>query len=72
MLAIIYSASGSAAAELVRSPDHVVAKSTVDGWVAEVSLVDVLVNTVPNLAQSPWSREAFIDATAIGRVTGHG
>ncbi|BAW09132.1 MspA family porin [Nocardia seriolae] len=49
-----------------------VAKSTVDGWVAEVSLVDVLVNTVPNLAQSPWSREAFIDATAIGRVTGHG
>ncbi|WP_297627521.1 MspA family porin [Nocardia sp.] len=49
-----------------------IAKPAVDGWVAEASLVNVLVNTVPNLAQSPWSREAFIDATAVGNITGAG
>ncbi|WP_369125104.1 MspA family porin [Nocardia otitidiscaviarum] len=64
--------SGSASAELVRSPDHVVTKLTVDGWIAEASLVNVVVNTVPNLAQSPWTREAFVDATAIGNITGLG
>ncbi|PSK28523.1 MspA family porin [Nocardia seriolae] len=64
--------AGGASAELVRSPDHTVTKPTVDGWIAEASLVGVLVNTVPNLAQSPWSREAFIDATAVGNVTGQG
>ncbi|MBL1079171.1 MspA family porin [Nocardia sp. 2] len=59
-------------ADLVRSSDHTVTKATVDGWVAEASLVNVLVNTVPNLAQSPWSREAFIDATAVGNISGSG
>ncbi|MFE3196107.1 MspA family porin [Nocardia sp. NPDC059240] len=61
-----------ASAELVRSADHVVTKPTVDGWIAEASLVNVLVNTVPNLARSPWSREAFIDATAVGAISGQG
>ncbi|MBF6484252.1 MspA family porin [Nocardia otitidiscaviarum] len=49
-----------------------VTKPTVDGWVAEASLVNVVVNTVPNLARSPWTREAFVDATAIGNITGRG
>ncbi|MCU1647993.1 MAG: MspA family porin [Nocardia sp.] len=72
LLTIYYAGSGVASAELVRGPDHVIAKPAVDGWVAEASLVNVLVNTVPNLAQSPWSREAFIDATAVGNITGAG
>ncbi|QIS05582.1 hypothetical protein F5X71_27630 [Nocardia brasiliensis] len=72
LLTIACAGAGGASAELVRSPDHVVTKPTVDGWVAQASLVNVVVNTVPNLAQSPWSREAFIDATALGQVTGQG
>ncbi|SUA72866.1 MspA [Nocardia otitidiscaviarum] len=72
LLAVVLSGVGVASAELVRSPDHVVTKPTVDGWVAEASLVNVVVNTVPNLAQSPWTREAFVDATAIGNITGRG
>ncbi|WP_411157490.1 hypothetical protein [Nocardia otitidiscaviarum] len=27
---------------------------------------------MPNLARSPWTREAFVDATAIGNITGRG
>lgn len=72
LLTIACVGGGTASAEVVRSPDHVVTKPTVDGWVARASLVNVMVNTVPNLAQSPWSREAFVDATAIGQIDGHG
>lgn len=72
LLTVCSMGAGNASAELVRSPDHTVTKPTVDGWIAEASLVNVVVNTVPNLAQSPWSREAFIDATAVGNVTGQG
>ncbi|WP_067824739.1 hypothetical protein [Nocardia inohanensis] len=66
MLTVGYFGCATASAELVRSPDHVVTKPTVDGWTAEASLIDVVVNTVPNLARSPWSREAFIDAVTVG------
>lgn len=72
LLGTAWVAPGTAAAELVRSPDHTVSRQTVDGWVAEAALAGVAVNTVPNLAQSPWTREAFVDATAIGSIKGQG
>lgn len=72
VLAAAVAGSGAASAALLPSPNHVVTKTTIDGMTAQASLVNVTVNTVPNLAQSPWTREAFIDATAIGQVDGEG
>nr|WP_233434166.1 MspA family porin [Nocardia yamanashiensis] len=72
LLTAVSVVAGAARAEPVRSPDHSISRSTLDGWNAEAALANVVVNPVPNLARSPWSREAFVDATAIGTVTGQG
>ncbi|WP_067823376.1 MspA family porin [Nocardia inohanensis] len=64
--------AGTAAAEFSRSADHSMERITADGWTVRASSVNVGVNSVPNLAQSPWTREAFVDAGSIGAIEGAG
>lgn len=56
---------GIAHAEQVRVPDVVRTATTLDGWQMTLSLTDVRVDAVPNMAAAPLSKEGYLS----GRVT---
>jgi hypothetical protein len=56
----------------VHLPDTHTQVTTPDGWVIRIELTGVTVTPVPNLAATPFSREAFWSGTATGRIIGKG
>ncbi len=61
-------AAGPAAA----SPDTRRQVRTDDGWVISIRKTGESVNSYPNLARSPWTREGFTTLKAVGEITGQG
>ena len=45
---------------------------TVDGWTLRASLTDVTINSVPNMAGTPYSREGFVSGLATLTIEGNG
>lgn len=56
---------GIAHAEQVRVPDVVRTATTLDGWQMTLSLTDVRVDAVPNMAAAPLPKQGYLS----GRVT---
>ncbi len=53
-------------------PDSTESDITEDGWGIQVGTLDEDVNSVPNLAATPFTREAFVQVTGFGKITGKG
>lgn len=45
---------------------------TDDGWQIRISKLDENVDRVPNLAESPFTREGFVSLKAVADITGNG
>lgn len=65
-------AGGVAAADPLPVED--VSKSTVtkDGWALRASLTDMTFNSVPNMADTAFTREAFVTGEADATIEGNG
>ncbi|WP_233429810.1 MULTISPECIES: MspA family porin [Nocardia] len=61
---------GTASADPVADTSREVV--TDDGWQVRVSKVAENLDRVPNLAESPFTREGFVGLKAIADITGHG
>ncbi|AQA01338.1 hypothetical protein BVC93_01595 [Mycobacterium sp. MS1601] len=64
--------TGVAQAERVLLPDVTQFSDTVDGWHFTVTLTELSVDAVPNLATSQFSKEGFVTAKATATVEGGG
>ncbi|WP_345001933.1 MspA family porin, partial [Tsukamurella soli] len=60
------------ASALQKLPDTHTQITTPDGWTIRIDLTGVTVSPVPNLAETPFTREAFWSGTATGRILGKG
>ncbi|WP_165692497.1 MspA family porin [Mycobacteroides abscessus] len=65
-------AANAVAANAQGLPDSNLMDRTEDGWGIEVNTLDEEVNPVPNLAATAFSREAFVQFTGTGKITGQG
>jgi hypothetical protein len=64
--------SGTAEAEPVPVADVTQAADTDDGWHLSAELTKMTVNSVPNMAATPLTREAFVTGKAIATIDGNG
>jgi MspA len=71
MLTMALSAGVAPAAPLA-TPDVSQYVQTVDGWTLRASLTDVTINSVPNMAGTPYSREGFVSGLATLTIEGNG
>ncbi|MBN7441348.1 hypothetical protein D2E30_14885 [Mycobacteroides abscessus] len=53
-------------------PDSDLIDRTEDGWTIQVKTLDEEVNSVPNLAATAFTREAFVQFTGTGKISGQG
>lgn len=70
MLAATFSAGVALAAPLA-TPNVSQYVKTVDGWTLRASLTDVSINSVPNMAATPFTREGFISGSATLTIEGN-
>lgn len=64
--------TGIAAAERVVLPDVTQISDTADGWRFTLTMTELRVDAVPNLATSPFTKEGFVTAKVIATVEGAG
>jgi hypothetical protein len=64
--------TGVAAADRLLLPDVAQFSDTVDGWRFTLTMTELRVDAVPNLASSPFSREGFVSAKATATIEGEG
>ncbi|WP_062993979.1 MspA family porin [Nocardia anaemiae] len=67
---LVASTFGTASADPVADKSREVV--TDDGWQVRVTKVAENLDRVPNLADSPFTREGFVGLEAIADITGHG
>ncbi len=65
-------ATGVADAERVSLPDVMQVSDTADGWRFTLTLTELRVDSVPNLATSPFTKEGFVTARVTATVDGVG
>ncbi|WP_159928689.1 MspA family porin [Rhodococcus sp. WAY2] len=65
-------AAGAGSAEPNPVPDAFETTTTGDGWVLNIRKTGEIVNQVPNLAASQFSREGFVSYRAEADITGSG
>lgn len=63
---------GVVEAERVSLPDVVQFSDTADGWRFTLTMTELRVDSVPNLATSPFTREGFVTAKVTATVDGAG
>ena len=63
---------GVAAAEPVPVDDATHSADTDDGWTLSASLTSMTIDSVPNMAATPLTKEAFISGKAVARIDGDG
>lgn len=65
-------ATGVAKAERFLLPDVSQVGDTVDGWTFTLTMTEMRVDAVPNLATSPFAKEGFVTAKAVAAIQGAG
>ena len=63
---------GVAAADPVPVDDATHSADTDDGWTLSASLTSMTINSVPNMAATPLTKEAFISGKAVAKIDGDG
>ncbi|MGE2689006.1 MspA family porin [Mycolicibacterium pulveris] len=71
-MALVFGTAGVAAANPVTVPDVTRTVVTPDGYHLSASLTNVTIESVPNMAATAFSREAFLSATATATIAGAG
>lgn len=64
--------AGFANAERLLLPDVTQFSDTVDGWRFTLTMSEMRVDAVPNLASSPFTKEGFVTAKATATIEGAG
>lgn len=70
--ALLTVGGGTAAAEPVDLPDVAQFGDTDDGWRFNLSMTEISVNAVPNLAATPFTREGFVSGSVRAVIEGDG
>ena len=70
VIALLSVSSGVAEGDTAPLADVNVAVQTPDGYQLSASLTDMTINSVPNMAATAFSREAYLSGTAIETITG--
>lgn len=68
----LFVSSGVAAADPVPVGDAMQAADTDDGWHLTATLTNMTINSVPNMAATPLTKEAFVTGKAIAKIDGSG
>jgi hypothetical protein len=63
---------GVAAADPVAIDDVTRTADTDDGWTLSATLTGMTINSVPNMAATPLTKEAFISGKAVAKIDGDG
>ena len=63
---------GVAAADPVPIDDVTHSEDTDDGWTLSATLTSMTINSVPNMAATPLTKEAFISGKAVAKIDGDG
>ncbi|MGB2720455.1 MAG: MspA family porin [Rhodococcus sp. (in: high G+C Gram-positive bacteria)] len=64
--------TGTASAAPVQLADKSTQTVSDDGWNLSLTANELTVDSVPNLATTPFTREGFVSAKVTGRITGEG
>ena len=72
VVAALFLASGVAAADPVPVADVTRSADTDDGWHLTARLTGMEINSVPNMAATPLTKEAFVSGKAVARIDGNG
>jgi hypothetical protein len=64
--------SGVAAADPIPVADVTQAADTDDGWHVSAGLTMMTINSVPNMAATPLTKEAFVTGKAVAKIDGNG
>lgn len=70
--AMVLTAAGVASAAPVTLPDVARSGDTDDGWRLSLSMTQIHINAVPNMAATPFTGEGFVSAKAQVSVEGNG
>jgi hypothetical protein len=71
-IAPVFVACGMAAADPVPVDDATRSADTDDGWTLSATLTSMTINSVPNMAATPLTKEAFISGKAVAKIDGDG
>ena len=63
---------GVAAADPVPVADVTQSADTDDGWKLSAALTHMAINSVPNMAATGLTREAFVSGKAVAKIDGNG
>jgi hypothetical protein len=69
---LVFAGGGVAAADPVSLPDVSQRTETIDHYILSAELTDVTINSVPNMAATAFTREAYVSATAKETIDGSG
>ena len=69
---VVTAGTGLAQAERVLLPDVTQFSDTVDGWRFTLTMTELRVDAVPNLATSQFTKEGFVTAKATATIEGDG
>jgi hypothetical protein len=70
VVALVFGTAGVAAADPVPLADVTRTVDTPDGYQLSASLTNVTIESVPNMAATTFSREAYLSATATATISG--
>lgn len=69
---MMLAASGAAAADPMMLRDLTQFRDTADGWHFTLSMTEISVNAVPNMAATPFTKEGFVSAKVQVTIDGQG
>jgi MspA len=72
VIAPMFVCCGVAAADPVPVDDATHSADTDDGWTLSATLTSMTINSVPNMAATPLTKEAFISGKAVAKIDGDG
>lgn len=72
VIAPLFVCCGVAAADPVPVDDATHSEDTDDGWTLSATLTSMTINSVPNMAATPLTKEAFISGKAVVKIDGDG
>lgn len=70
LVSLLCAGGGVATADPVSLPNVTVPVNTPDGYQLSATLADMSINSVPNMAATTFSREAYLSGTAIATISG--
>ena len=72
VIAAMFVCCGVAAADPVPVDDATRSADTDDGWTLSATLTSMTIDSVPNMAATPLTKEAFISGKAVAKIDGDG